>query len=460
MESDCDLNRNQGNSVRRRIIFTIVTTVFITALLIAIPLLGYSNYGIRQKARAFAAAEAQYDAQLVDYRIKARLPVDKESLGPYLERQRLTVVTFPTGQTLTFGSQPQTSSEEGVGQSGGVRVVVTEPIDSIVSLAAVASKISGIIIFALLIGFLIAIRRSRILTTVLVDLAEDAARIGSGDLRPARRYGMADLDQVADSLDASSVRVAELLRAERGLVADVTHQLRTPLTAIELQLDEVIDAANRSDYASARLGVNAAREQIDRLRDVISDLLIAARQSEIGEAETDLSFVLSQLEAEWRPLFARVDRSIEVSAPAVTVRGGDGPLRQIVATLFDNALVHGKGTVSVRVRDTAGLVVVEISDEGYGITPDLAKSMFERNISGGGSSGLGLSVARALIENLGGRLELVNTRPTTFALFLIQRDQDAKDLESGNHTVVEVSEGGVESSASAASTVSGNTQRR
>ncbi|HAS07861.1 MAG: hypothetical protein GM44_3200 [actinobacterium acAMD-2] len=446
--------------MRRRIIFTIVTTVFITALLIAIPLLGYSNYGIRQKARAFAAAEAQYDAQLVDYRIKARLPVDKESLGPYLERQRLTVVTFPTGQTLTFGSQPQTSSEEGVGQSGGVRVVVTEPIDSIVSLAAVASKISGIIIFALLIGFLIAIRRSRILTTVLVDLAEDAARIGSGDLRPARRYGMADLDQVADSLDASSVRVAELLRAERGLVADVTHQLRTPLTAIELQLDEVIDAANRSDYASARLGVNAAREQIDRLRDVISDLLIAARQSEIGEAETDLSFVLSQLEAEWRPLFARVDRSIEVSAPAVTVRGGDGPLRQIVATLFDNALVHGKGTVSVRVRDTAGLVVVEISDEGYGITPDLAKSMFERNISGGGSSGLGLSVARALIENLGGRLELVNTRPTTFALFLIQRDQDAKDLESGNHTVVEVSEGGVESSASAASTVSGNTQRR
>jgi signal transduction histidine kinase len=271
---------------------------------------------------------------------------------------------------------------------------------------------------------------------------------------------MADLDQVADSLDASSVRVAELLRAERGLVADVTHQLRTPLTAIELQLDEVIEAANRSDYASARIGVNAAHEQIDRLRDVISDLLIAARQSEIGEAETDLSFVLSQQEAEWRPLFARVDRSIEVSAPAVTVRGGDGPLRQIFATLFDNALVHGKGTVSVRVRDTAGLVVVEISDEGSGISPDLAKSMFERNISGGGSSGLGLSVARALIENLGGRLELVNTRPTTFALFLIQRDQDAKDLESGSHTVVEVSEGGVESSASAASTVSGNTQRR
>jgi signal transduction histidine kinase len=268
------------------------------------------------------------------------------------------------------------------------------------------------------------------------------------------------LDQVADSLDSSSDRVAELLRAERGLVADVTHQLRTPLTAVELQLDEVIEAANRSDYASARAGANAAHEQIDRLRVVISDLLIAARQSEIGEAEADLASVLSQQEAEWRPLFERADRSIEVVAPAITVRGGDGPLRQIFATLFDNALVHGVGRLSVRVRDTAGLVVVEISDEGSGITPDLAKSMFERNISGGGSSGLGLSVARALIENLGGRLELVNTRPTTFALFLIQRDQDAKDLESGNHTVVEVSEGGVESSASAASTVSGNTQRR
>ncbi len=458
--SACDLNRKQGNNVRRRIIFTTITSVFITALLIAIPLLGYSNYGIRKKTKAFAATQAQNDAQVVDYRIKARLPVDKESLRPYLERQRLTVVTLPTGETLTFGAPPQKSSERGTGNSGGVTVIITEPTDSIVSLAAVASKISGIITFALLIGFLIAVRRSRVLTEVLVDLAEDAARIGSGDLRPARRYGMADLDQVADSLDSSSVRVAELLRAERGLVADVTHQLRTPLTAIELQLDEVIDAANRSDYASARIGVNAAHEQIDRLRDVISDLLIAARQSEIGEAETDLALVLSQQEIEWRPLFARVDRSIEVSAPTVTVRGGDGPLRQIFATLFDNALVHGEGTVSVRVRDTAGLVVVEISDEGSGITPELAKSMFERNISGGGSSGLGLSVARALIENLGGRLELINSRPTTFALFLIQRDQDASDLESCNHTVVEVSEGGVESSTSAASTVSGNTQRR
>jgi len=460
VELACDLNLNQGNNVRRRIIFTILTTVFITALLIAIPLLGYSNYGIRQKVKAFAASEAQLDAQVVDYRIKAGLPVDTESLRPYLERKRLTVVTFPTGRTLTFGSQPQKSSEQGAGNSGGVTVIITEPTDSIVSLATVAVKISGIVIFALLIGFLIAIRRSRMLTTVLVDLAEDASRIGSGDLRPARRYGMADLDQVADSLDSSSVRVAELLRAERGFVADVTHQLRTPLTAVELQLDEVIDAANRSDYASARAGAHAAHEQIDRLRVVISDLLIAARQSEIGKAEADLASVLSQQEAEWLPLFARADRSIEVAAPAVTVRGGDGPLRQIFATLFDNALVHGEGRLSVRVRDTAGLVVVEISDEGSGVTPELSKSMFERNISGGGSSGLGLSVARALIENLGGRLELVNTRPTTFALFLIQRDEDARDLESGNHTFGEVLDGGVESSTSAASTVSGNTQRR
>jgi signal transduction histidine kinase len=460
VESACDLNRNQGNKVRRRIFFTTLTTVFITALLIEIPLLGYTNYGIRQKVKAFAASEAQDDAQVVDYRIKARLPVDKESLRPYLERQRLTVVTFPNGELQTFGDQPQKSYERGVGNSGGVTVVITAPIDSFVSLAAVAVRVSAIIIFASLIGLLIAIRRSRMLTSVLVNLAKDAASIGSGDLRPARRYGMADLDQVADSLDSSSIRVAELLRAERGLVADVTHQLRTPLTAIELQLDEVIDAANRSDYAAARLGVNAAHEQVYRLRDVISDLLTAARQSEIGEAETDLAFVLSQQETEWRPLFTRANRRIDVSTPAITVRGGDGPLRQIFTTLFDNALVHGQGTVTVRVRDTAGLVVVEISDEGSGLTPELAKSMFERNISGAGSSGLGLSVARALIENLGGRLELINTRPTTFALFLIQRDQDASDLESDDHTIGEVSDGGVESSTSAASTVSGNTQRR
>ncbi|MTA66142.1 MAG: hypothetical protein F2950_00100, partial [Actinobacteria bacterium] len=118
--------------MRRRIIFTTITSVFITALLIAIPLLGYSNYGIRKKTKTFAATQAQNDAQVVDYRIKARLPVDKESLRPYLERQRLTVVTLPTGETLTFGAPPQKSSERGTGNSGGVTVIITEPTDSFV----------------------------------------------------------------------------------------------------------------------------------------------------------------------------------------------------------------------------------------------------------------------------------------------------------------------------------------
>jgi len=93
-------------------------------------------------------------------------------------------------------------------------------------------------------------------------------------------------------------------------------------------------------------------------------------------------------------------------------------LSQVVATLVENALLHGGGTTTLGTRRSGGSVVIEVTDEGEGVPRHLARHVFDRDVSGGSGSGLGLAVARALIEVEGGRLELTRARPATFAVFL------------------------------------------
>jgi signal transduction histidine kinase len=94
---------------------------------------------------------------------------------------------------------------------------------------------------------------------------------------------------------------------------------------------------------------------------------------------------------------------------------------QVIATLLDNALVHGDGTVTIRTSQTPKSVVVEVRDEGKGVPQDLAPRIFERSVSGRpGGTGLGLALARSVIVADGGQVVLVRPRPAVFAVFLPQ----------------------------------------
>ncbi|NED52803.1 sensor histidine kinase, partial [Micromonospora aurantiaca] len=85
-------------------------------------------------------------------------------------------------------------------------------------------------------------------------------------------------------------------------------------------------------------------------------------------------------------------------------------LSQIVATLLENSLTHGAGTVTIHTKPGAGSVVVEIGDEGTGIPPELEPRIFDRSVSGAHGTGLGLYLARSLAVVDGGRLELIQSR--------------------------------------------------
>jgi signal transduction histidine kinase len=252
------------------------------------------------------------------------------------------------------------------------------------------------------------------------ELAEAAARVGAGDPRTlGRRYGVADLDQLADGLDRSARRLSSLLAADRELAVDASHQLRTPLTALSMRLEEIMAAADDPDVV--REEGSAALTQAERLADVVTQLLSPARRATAASAAlTGIDEIVQQQVIEWEPAFRRVRRKLVV----IGVRGlqahvTPGGLAQVLATLLDNALMHGGGTVTLQTSQSARSVAIEVRDEGKGVPPELVSRIFERSVSGRPEgTGLGLALARTMAAADGGRVVLVKAKPATFAVFL------------------------------------------
>src|SRR5216683_6733004 len=210
---------------------------------------------------------------------------------------------------------------------------------------AVALAVTGgsIVVAVALAGWLTVVLVSRLARPV-EELAEAAARLGAGDPRPlGRRYGVADLDQVADGLDTSARRLSSLLAADRELAVDASHQLRTPLTALSMRLEEMVAAAD--DPEVVREEGTAALAQTDRLAHVVGQLLGRARRSSSGAPQlSSIDDIISQQVTEWEPAFRAVSRKLEVTGDkGLRAYVSSGGVSQVVATLLDNALVHGGG---------------------------------------------------------------------------------------------------------------------
>ena len=285
--------------------------------------------------------------------------------------------------------------------------------------AAVAVIAAAMVVAAVLAGWLAAVLAGRMARPV-AELAEAAGRLGAGDPRPlGRRYAVADLDQLADGLDSSARRLSSLLAADRELAVDASHQLRTPLTALSMRLEEMVAAAD--DPGVVREEGSAALAQAERLADVVSQLLSPARRATAASAAlTGIDEIVQQQVTEWEPAFRHAGRKLMViGARGLQAHVTPGGLAQVLATLLDNALMHGGGTVTIQTSQNARSVVIEVRDEGRGIPPDLVSRIFERSVSGRPEgTGLGLALARTMAAADGGRVVLVKAKPATFAVFL------------------------------------------
>lgn len=417
--------------MRRRLINSTLAVVLVVIAVFGVSLVIVETRTITSSAQDRIEYEAQRLVGIVEASVLEREKVDPQALADQLDRGHHATITIPGQAAVEVGQRIDEDVIRGTARGEQGELVVVEEARSTVTkeVGRTLAVVGAVALLAVVAAVLLAVRQANRLGSPLTDLAETAERLGSGDPRPRhKRYGVPELDRVADVLDASAERIGRMLTAERRLAADASHQLRTPLTALSMRLEEITVT---DDLETVREEATIALAQVERLTDVVQRLLTNSRDPRTGSAVPfDLDEIVKQQVEEWRPAYRSAGRAIVHSGKqGVRAVGTPGAVAQVLATLVENALMHGGGTVALRTRVAGNQAVLEVTDEGPGVPPDLGNRIFERAISGRNSTGIGLAVARDLAEADGGRLELLQAQPPVFALFLSRTAPKRTDPE-------------------------------
>jgi signal transduction histidine kinase len=405
--------------MRRRILQSTLIVVALTALVLGGPLAITTWRLVEDFSRSDLTSRLEQLGERLDG--SAELDSNDRAAIELAVPQHGQLIIEPGGTTapITFGDDPgpdPVAETLPFGPGGSLTMAAPRYLMRTEQLQVTAIVLL-LIVLSVAVGTVVATVTARRLAEPLSDVADRAARLGAGDFRSAPgRHGIPELDRVSDVLDTSAGALSELVQRERTLVGDVSHQLRSRLTALQLRLDEL---ATHPD-PSARREAMAALEQTERLGGVLDELLEAARAARAAGAELqDLKDALTAVADEWKPQLKSRGRALRVRLPAgLLARITPARLREAVGALVDNAIKHGSGTVTLSARATEHSLLVEVSDNGPGVPEELVPHVFDRGVSVGSSTGLGLALARALVEADGGRLELSRAKPALFTIFL------------------------------------------
>jgi signal transduction histidine kinase len=278
----------------------------------------------------------------------------------------------------------------------------------------VAGPVRLVAVAALLLatgGVALGMRGLRRFTAPVADLVEGATRIQAGDygVRVAER-GPPEVRSVARAFNAMSERLEATENQRRSFLADVTHELRTPLSIIRGQAEGISDGVYPGDalhLAPIIDAVHTMERLVDDLRTLAlsetGSLNLALEPLDVTElVEESLASFTPQAEARGITLQREVGRDLPpVVADPVRIRS-------VLGNLLANAITHtpAGGSVDVRAQRSGDYLTVTVSDSGEGIPADLLPSIFERFVRGPGSngSGLGLAIARDLVQAHGGAI--------------------------------------------------------
>ncbi len=413
--------------MRQRVLQATLITVLLAVVMLGIPL-GWSWLQLKRQELLTDANQILDVVRIdTDQRLAQGRTFDAALLQRYVDAQpnlNVTISVTYQGETIQAGDpvDPNPTTYVSTIGSQGQSITVYIPESEVrahTASAWVLIVVAGL--SALSIGASVALWQAQRISMPLARLNRRAEEMGAGRARGRwEPSGISEIDDVAEELTHSGAMLAERLEAESRLASDASHQLRTPLTALSMRVDEIL-ATSSEEWV--REEARIALEQIDRLTEVVHDLINAPRSSQRrSPGVVELRSVLTQQSEEWSPAFRKAGRELRIQVPrSAAVWGSVGPFTQVIATLIENSLVHGGGRTLVKVRRNDHSTVVEVSDEGPGIDPELGKRVFERSVSGPRSSGtgVGLALARTLVEDDGGRLELLSEVPASFGMFLI-----------------------------------------
>jgi signal transduction histidine kinase len=219
------------------------------------------------------------------------------------------------------------------------------------------------------------------------------------------------LEAMLHALDEAREETEASLARQREFVADASHELRTPLTSVLANLELLEETLHGEEREAVASALRSSR----RMRRLVADLLLLARadagRDPAPHRPVDLSSVVTEAAAELEPVAN--GHEISVSAPlGVEIEGARDELHRLVLNLMENALRHTDPgtTVEASVERRNGEVVLAVEDDGPGIPPELGEKVFERFFRAhgdrSGSSGLGLSIVRAVAESHRGSVRL------------------------------------------------------
>ena len=280
-------------------------------------------------------------------------------------------------------------------------------------------------VVALVLGAFIARRIVRHSLRPIDALAAASQRMAGGDLatRVSVPPGDNEIGRLAQSFNEMAVQLDSAFAAQRAFVADASHELRTPLAALRGQVD-VMRRALPAQPADADKLASSMRRELARLSRLVDDLLVLARLDALGAAalsprSVDVCSVAQDVCAQVRALPSAKDREIQLeSCGPVRITADGERLHQVLLNLLANAVEHtppgGNASVFVSPSDVGAQVVVR--DSGPGIPASHLPNIFERfyRVDGirqrvdGGGAGLGLSIARAIVEAHGGAIRAAN----------------------------------------------------
>jgi signal transduction histidine kinase len=285
----------------------------------------------------------------------------------------------------------------------------------------VRNRVLGIIgagLISFVAALVVAVLLGSTISRPIARLRRATDRLGRGDFdaRAEDDQGPREVRELARSFNAMSGRLGLMVENQRHFAGSVSHQLRTPLTALRLRLEQAESSVGRDDVAVAE-ALEASRAETDRLQDMIEQLLALTRLEGSAAKTVDVDavrMVRDRVEM-WGPLAEEQGITISVRVPTsarcAVVEGG---LEQILDNYIDNAMsVAPQGSeIGIEVINDDGHVQIDVSDRGPGLTDEQRDYAFDRFWRGPAStgvngSGLGLAIVRQLAVASGGEADLL-----------------------------------------------------
>jgi two-component system sensor histidine kinase BaeS len=288
------------------------------------------------------------------------------------------------------------------------------------------ARITGTAFLAGTISFLLAVLAAaivtRILTRPLIALTDGAKRLEAGE-RGIRLKVPRSQDELRGLTEAFNNLVTGLERQEtwrRNLVADIAHDLRTPLAVLRSEIEAMQDGVVKLDNPA----LERLHGQVTLLTKLVNDLrtlsLAESGGLELKKEKVEVMGFLSTVIEGFRPRALEAGLELRLESPSSKLNASfdQGQITRVLNNLLDNAVRYASpGRVEVSAVDGRDSILIRLRDHGPGISPKALERIFERfykadssrtRIAESGGSGLGLSIARAIVEAHGGKLEATN----------------------------------------------------